>query len=189
MGEALVRDTTLDRTRAAIVDAAALVLAESGTGATLVSVADAAGISRATLYRHFSSRDELLGELVDAAYREVAGRIRNAEIDGLPFAEALARVARAGTSAGKYFVVLANEPMIARPRLVDPSYEAAMNELFERGKAEGVLDARHPTEWLRDAYRGIAVAALNYAARRGLGSEPTAALIVGQFLAGAQARA
>ena len=98
-----------DRTRAAIVEAAIQVLADEGISAKLDTVAVAAGVSRATLYRHFSSREELLGALVDAAYEEVVERLRDAQLDAVPFTEGLARVARAAALTGKHIVVLANE--------------------------------------------------------------------------------
>ena len=49
-----------DRTAAAILDAAAHVLSEHGSGANLADVAAAAGVSRATLYRYYPDRDALL---------------------------------------------------------------------------------------------------------------------------------
>lgn len=53
------------RHRAALLDAAALVFAEHGVHASLDLVVEAAGIGRATLYRHFADRQALLLALVD----------------------------------------------------------------------------------------------------------------------------
>ena len=51
-------------TRQAIVDAALRLFAESGyIGVRVEDIAKAAGISRATFYKHFAERDEILGEL------------------------------------------------------------------------------------------------------------------------------
>lgn len=51
-------------TREAILDAAARLLTERGTGVRLEDIADAAGVSRQTLYLHFGSRTGLLMAMV-----------------------------------------------------------------------------------------------------------------------------
>lgn len=51
-------------TRESILDAAARVVRERGTGVTLEGVADAAGVSRQTVYVHFGSRTGLLIAMV-----------------------------------------------------------------------------------------------------------------------------
>ena len=56
-----------DRTAAAILDAAAHVLAERGAGANMAEVAAASGVSRATLYRYYPSREALLEALAAQA--------------------------------------------------------------------------------------------------------------------------
>jgi AcrR family transcriptional regulator len=175
-----------ERTRAAIVDAAIRVLADEGSAAKLDTVAVEAGVSRATLYRHFSSRDELLGALVDAAYQEVVQRVRAAGVDDVPFQEALARVARAAALTGKHFVVLDSELLVARPHHLDAVFEETMDGLFERGKSEGSVRVELSTGWLREVFRSLVVAAIHFAALEGLGPEATAALVVDQFLVGAR---
>jgi AcrR family transcriptional regulator len=176
-----------ERTRTAIVDAAIRVLADEGSAAKLDTVAIQAGVSRATLYRHFSSREELIGALVDAAYGEVVERVRAAGVDDVPFQEGLARVARAAALTGKHFVVLDNELLVARPHRLDAIFEQTMDQLFERGKSEGCLRADLSTGWLREVFRSLTIAAIHFGALEGLGAEPTAALVVEQFLAGARA--
>ncbi len=56
------RTNQLDRTRAAIIEATIDLLLHSAdpNGFTMQKVADAAGVSHRTLYRHFGSREELL---------------------------------------------------------------------------------------------------------------------------------
>lgn len=56
------------RSRAAILDAARDLLLELGpTAVTHAQVADRAGVGRATVYRHWSRSDQLLGEAMDTA--------------------------------------------------------------------------------------------------------------------------
>jgi AcrR family transcriptional regulator len=164
------------------------VLADEGSSAKLDTIAEAAGVSRATLYRHFSSREELFAALVDAAYGEVVKRVRDADIDRVPFTEGLARVARAAALTSTQYVVLSRELVVARPNDPDDVYERTMRRLFERGKKEGVLRRELTTTWLREVFRGLVVTVAHVAAIEGLGTEQMAALIVEQFLSGSSAQ-
>ena len=164
-----LRETPLvpqGRTRAAIVAAALEVFATDGSTATLDDVAGAAGISRATLYRYFSSREELFAALLDEAYADVLARMRAAHTDEVPFGEALARAARATAITGTQFIALCSEPLSAKPHDLDAEYERIMEALFE-------------------SWSALTVAALRHGSAEGLGPEPIAALLVDQFLAGA----
>lgn len=60
-----VRDQRAEATRSAIVQAAASVLSEQPPELRMPSVADAAGVGVATVYRHFGSKDELLDAVYD----------------------------------------------------------------------------------------------------------------------------
>jgi AcrR family transcriptional regulator len=174
-----------DRTRAAIVRAALSVLAEDGAATKLDDVAVAAGVSRATLYRHFSSRDELLAALLDEAYEDVIARMRAAQTDDVPFEEGLARVARATAITGTQFIALCSEPLCAQSHELDGEVQQMMDELFERGKREGSIRTALSNAWLREAWRSLTVAALRHGSVARLGPESIAALLVQQFLFGA----
>ena len=182
------KQSTQDRTRAAIIEAAARRIGDEGMSVTLDSVAEAAGVSRATLYRYFSSRDELVLGLIDAAYAEYIERVRDANIDTVPFPEAFARLSRAVAHTGSQFVVLQSDAVAVPVPQPDDEFEQALNDLFDRGKTEGSLRPDIPTPWMRAAYRGIAIEALRYVAAAGLGAESAAALIVDQFLRAPDAR-
>lgn len=74
-------DPRTARTRAAILDAGARRLMELGPDAiTPASVATAASVSRTTLYKHFPTRRDLLGAILDHiqphAQLEVSGDVR-----------------------------------------------------------------------------------------------------------------
>jgi len=67
--------TKSQRTRHRIISAAAHVLAKNGYGSTrLEDIASAAGIKPGSLYYHFSSREELVAEVLEVAI----GRVSNA---------------------------------------------------------------------------------------------------------------
>src|SRR5450756_1195684 len=65
------------RTRQAILDAAVNTFQAKGLHDTSVDdIAEAAGVSRATLYQYFESRDELFAELTQVAAGDLLGLIR-----------------------------------------------------------------------------------------------------------------
>ena len=65
MGGVREQQTKSERTRQRILDAAAEVLAERGYAeARLTDIAARAGMQAGSLYYHFSSRDELVGEIL-----------------------------------------------------------------------------------------------------------------------------
>src|SRR3954452_9195181 len=65
MGGARGQQTKSERTRQRILDAAAEVLAEHGYAeARLADIAARAGMQAGSLYYHFDSRDELVGEIL-----------------------------------------------------------------------------------------------------------------------------
>src|ERR1700722_16851223 len=92
-----------DRTAAAIIDSAATLLAERGEAASMEEIASAAGIGRATLYRYFPNREELLNAMAAASVQELAARIEEANLEAVPFTEAVARLARALHPTGSQF--------------------------------------------------------------------------------------
>ena len=80
------------RHRAALLDAAARVFAEHGVHASLDMVVEAAGVGRATLYRHFADRQALLLALVDRTLEP----LRQAGKDGPPGEVLIAKIAELG---------------------------------------------------------------------------------------------
>jgi AcrR family transcriptional regulator len=61
--------TDVARNRARILQAARSAFSEHGAGVPISTIARAAGVGTATLYRHFPSRDELLTAMFDGEIR------------------------------------------------------------------------------------------------------------------------
>lgn len=71
-------------TRARILDAAAKVFRENGySGTRLVDVASAAGMQTGSLYYHFDSREHLVAELLQVAWKRTSGIVK-ASLADLP---------------------------------------------------------------------------------------------------------
>jgi|SRR5271168_3853099 len=64
-----LREDARSRTRARIIDGAILAVAQSGLDATVDEIADAAGVSRRTVFRHFATHDDLLVATIGEAVR------------------------------------------------------------------------------------------------------------------------
>ena len=72
--------------REGIVDAALQVFLQDGVaGMSMRKVADAAGITAPAIYRHFQSREALLGEIVEIGLRELEEYLRPALRSGTPY--------------------------------------------------------------------------------------------------------
>jgi AcrR family transcriptional regulator len=175
-----------DRTAAAILDAAARVFHEHGTGANLAAVATAAGISRATLYRYYANREALLDALTGDALDTAARRLAEADLDQVPVDEAIGRIFRALVAVGdRYAVLLGDHAMLdaAHRRLAD-----AIQSVLARGVETGALRADLPVELLYDFLTGTAVKAIALTQHRRLGAEAASAAATTLFLHGSQHR-
>jgi TetR/AcrR family transcriptional repressor of mexCD-oprJ operon len=174
-----------EHVRAAILEAAAELFARGGSSVSMGELARAADVSRATLYRYFPSRESLLAALAQAALEEASERLREAQLESVPFDEAIARAARALIAVKSRFVVLVQERVPFDRELVEEMVGRQLDALLVRGQADGRIRADLALEWLRASFRAQLQAASTYAASAGLGTEEAAALCVRQFLGGA----
>lgn len=71
-------EAAYDDNRTRILRAARAVLAERGLDSTVEDVADAAAVSRRTVFRHFITRDRLLAEAVRDGMRSYEGHLARA---------------------------------------------------------------------------------------------------------------
>ena len=75
------RQLVKDHIRQSILDAAASLLISRGDSTIMAELADAAGVGRATLYRYFSSREELMSALASAAIDDASARLDAADLE------------------------------------------------------------------------------------------------------------
>jgi AcrR family transcriptional regulator len=120
-------------------------------GASMERVAAAAGVSRATLYHHFRTRDALMDALTDRSIGEITAALAEAHADEGAAPEAMHRVLRAAWQViGRYRgLVIVNQRLERgelRARLA-PAL-APVRALIARGQRDGAFDPDLPAEWL-----------------------------------------
>jgi TetR/AcrR family transcriptional regulator, mexCD-oprJ operon repressor len=186
MSEPAARQTLQQRVAAAILEGAAQIFAVQGEQASMNDVAVAAGVARATVYRYFPSRENLLEELARAAAAEVDTRLASARIDEVAPEEGIARAVRALVDVGHSFVLLARERRRSDPERFESELTHPLRRLFERGQAGGDLRDDITSARLTESLIGLIVGVLT--STPPLGKEDMTATITGLFLDGARAR-
>lgn len=157
------RRADAERSRAAILAAAETVLGERPR-AGLDDIARAAGVTRQTVYAHFSSREALVDAALEDVTAKVVAALDEAAAESAasePAEDALLRLlATSWQVAGRY-------PLLAHAQ---PSGGGAAHDLhrpiadrlarvLRRGRRSGEFDARLPVDWLVPATIALAHAA------------------------------
>jgi AcrR family transcriptional regulator len=133
------------RNRERILDAARATFSEHGSEAQMDEIARRAGVGVGTLYRHFPTKDVLVGELVRIKLTDFARRARaKFEEDERPwesFADLLreqAELAARDAAQQRMIFAFSHEALEeARPTITELT--AANQALIDRAKAAGVI--------------------------------------------------
>lgn len=155
----LIMDGSVSKSELALLNAGFAVLSRN-PGASLVEVAEAAGVGRATLHRYYSSRADLLSALARYAMRELEEAASAATEDAQSYCDALRLVMGA-------IIPLAHRHMfLTQENLQDPDLAEALarqaqglRDLIDAAKKEGALSDELPTEWVAQAYDHLIYAA------------------------------
>ncbi|MFJ4687129.1 TetR/AcrR family transcriptional regulator [Streptomyces sp. NPDC091377] len=182
---------TRNRTRRAILDAAASVLGRDRR-ATLAEIAKAADVGRSTLHRYFPDRDQLLRaavldslELIDRAVGDAATE------QGTPL-EGVHRLITAVVGLGDRMLFAYGEQQILdelnEQGGADDPVERLILDLIERGQREGVLDSGVSATWIMQVMWALVYAGAE-AARNGTVPRPgVTAQVIRTFEGGVLAR-
>ncbi len=178
----------VQRNRAAIVDAAVRALSRDA-GATMDDVAAEARLGRATVFRHFRTRDELVREAWLAALRGVQDELLALRLEALGTAEALPALAGFVLRVGERYPFLFRGP---DPPPDDEEVGAAFAEaegvaqrIVERAQREGVLRDDLPAALLAEALLRLVQGAL-WVRAEGVEVDDVEARVLALFLDGAR---
>lgn len=145
------RRADAERSIAAILDAAIPLLGDR-PDASMEDIAEAAGVTRQTVYAHFSSRDALLGAVVARVTEQVAAAIDAAELDRGSATDALVRFVDASWQTLERTPLLLRLPVVpVGPREELDRHEpitSRLAELIQRGQRAGEFDRDVSPQWL-----------------------------------------
>lgn len=140
------------RSRAAILDAATQVLnVEPDAG--LEAIAGAAGVTRPTVYAHFSSREQLLLAVVERITDEAVAVMDAIALDADTATETLFRMINASAQVAERYPVLL-KMISAQPVSAEADRDRHLpvaeriGRVIERGQRGGEFDDRLPVDWL-----------------------------------------
>lgn len=178
-------DGTIERTRAVILEAAARVLRRR-PDAAMADIADEAGVGRATLYRHFPTRDSLLQGAEEAAIAELTEGIEAANLGDLAVERAIARLTSVFMRTGaKYAAFISQDEehpdSVDKQRVMQP-----VRDVIDRGVRDGVLRADPPTDVLFEMFGALLERALWLTVAGTTTPEAATDAVVDLFLDGAR---
>jgi AcrR family transcriptional regulator len=142
--------------RSEIIQAAAQIFREKGYhGASMQDIADAVGLQKASLYHHVSSKQEILGEILDQALERLIADLEPIVRAPLPAEERLRQAVRLYLQRLSENVDLAAVLLLEYRSLEPPlrtehirrrdRYEALWRRIIHDGIAEGAFAASDET--------------------------------------------
>jgi len=143
--------------REQVLRSAAALLTRKST-ATMDEVARAAGISRATLHRHFAGRDALVRALEALGIAECEAALEAARTDEGPAAEAVRRLVREMEPSAGLLAFLYTENQLFEGEEQNEGWariDAGLTELFRRGQESGEFRIDLTPVWLTEALYGL----------------------------------
>ncbi|PSK87349.1 TetR family transcriptional regulator [Murinocardiopsis flavida] len=172
------RRSDAERSRTAVLDAATRLLGER-PNASLGDIAEAAGVTRQTVYAHYASRDAL----ITAVASHVTGRLLAAmdavEPDRGPAVPALLRLLDAAWTAAGWYPAMPEDTVPTPPEsheLHRPITERFMR-VVQRGQESGEIDRRWQPRWLATVVIGLAHTAGEEAEAGRMGSDDAVAAL------------
>jgi AcrR family transcriptional regulator len=139
------------RSGAAVLDAAIVLLGQHPQ-ASMEQIATAAGVARQTVYAHYTSREALMGAIMDRLTVEVAAAMNAVDLDNGSAAAGLRRWLEAIWRLLERYPVLLHGGVATIA--AQDEYEshrpvtAPLADLIRRGQHDGEFDASFPTTWL-----------------------------------------
>ena len=130
------------RNRQTLVRAATAALHREGAGVPMATIAADAGVGIGTLYRHFPTREDLLGYLTHASFEQVLANAEAAEGNAATAAEALRHFIESAISQRNELVLPLHggpRPASDTTRAVRERVHQVIQRIIDRGRADGTI--------------------------------------------------
>jgi AcrR family transcriptional regulator len=148
------------RNRRTVLDAAVALLAQRPQ-ATMQEVADASGLGRTTVYRHFPRRQDLIDALFEEVLREAAETVEDALSNASSARELLCELGPRIIAIGDRYRFLDAHPDL-RERALSPRDDDAnpLEAYLNKAQARGEVRQDLPVTWMLTTLRGLGVVAM-----------------------------
>jgi AcrR family transcriptional regulator len=130
------------RNHQVLARAATAAVHREGPRVRMATVAAEAGVGIGTLYRHFPTREDLLGYLTHSSFEQVLANAEDAERSGVTGADALSRFIEAAIGQRNQLVLPLHggpPPAWERTREVRDQVHRAIGRILDRGRADGTV--------------------------------------------------
>ncbi|MBA6432953.1 TetR/AcrR family transcriptional regulator [Streptomyces sp. GMR22] len=147
--------------RGDVLREAAALLTRRAT-ASMDDIAKAAGISRATLHRHFAGRDALIRALEELCIERSEAALDTARVEEGDAVEALRRLVAALQPVSGFLAFLYGENQLFEGEEVNEGWarlDARLTALFRRGQEQGSFRIDLTPVWLTEALCGLMASA------------------------------
>ncbi|MEU8824987.1 helix-turn-helix domain-containing protein [Streptomyces sp. NPDC048636] len=172
-----------------VLRAAAELLARKAT-ASMDEIAKSAGISRATLHRHFAGRDALVQALGVLGIQLVEERLAAARIDEGDPVDAVRRLVTEALPVSGFLAFLYGENQLYESEAMDQGWariDEQVGALFRRGMEQGLFRFDLTPAWLTEALYAL-IAASAWSAQEGRIAPKDAGYMVSELLLGGMIR-
>jgi len=149
------------KTKTALFEAACHLFAQGGTP-SLAQIAEGAGIGRATLHRHFSTREQFLNDMAVWALKALSEAGENASYKAKTFEDAFWLIIKALIPHGDKYNFLVRENHTLNQLKIKKSMaksEAEMKSLITHLQETGVLNPAFTADWINSVVDGLIYAA------------------------------
>ncbi|WP_254885406.1 TetR/AcrR family transcriptional regulator [Streptomyces sp. NA02950] len=172
-----------------VLRAAAELLARKAT-ASMDEIAKSAGISRATLHRHFAGRDALVQALGVLGIQLVEERLTAARIDEGDPVDAVRRLVAEALPVSGFLAFLYGENQLYESDAMDEGWariDEQVGALFRRGQEQGLFRFDLTPAWLTEALYAL-IAASGWSVQEGRIASKDAGHMVSELLLGGMIR-
>ncbi|MEA2295814.1 MAG: hypothetical protein QOE86_3453 [Solirubrobacteraceae bacterium] len=148
------------RNHDAVLEAGAALLAER-PAASMQEIADASGVGRTTVYRHFPAREDLVAALVSRVAQDVVAVSTSALSGDGPATEMLRRLAVDIVALGRRWSFLREQRDDVRAAVTES--DMLFRDWVEAAQARGELRDELPPDWVLAVTRGLITEAIEEA--------------------------